>query len=163
MTFEIIIFTLWVICLISYFVLSWTTIVEIKLSNSGESVFDGQGSFDLRKVPSNEGDDTATYLCRQGYELGSKLGEGAYAVVREAYSNKHGRYCYITISLCVCVETSSNVVTSSVYVKLVLFGYRVSIRAIIISSYGIYIANYFIRNIYVHYFIKIDNDHHHLL
>ncbi|KAK3736047.1 hypothetical protein QZH41_012219 [Actinostola sp. cb2023] len=41
-------------------------------------------------IPSSDGDDIATYLCRQGYELGSKLGEGAYAIVREAYSNRHG-------------------------------------------------------------------------
>lgn len=66
--------------------------MEIRLSTSADSLYSGsQPSFDLRKIPSSEGDDVATYLCRQGYELGSKLGEGAYAVVREAFSNKHGR------------------------------------------------------------------------
>lgn len=100
MSFELVIFTLWVICLISYCILSWTTIVEIRLSSSGDSVFEGSnGSFDLRKIPSCEGDDIATFLCRQGYELGSKLGEGAYAVVREAYSNRHGRYNSILLKI----------------------------------------------------------------
>ncbi|EDO46091.1 predicted protein, partial [Nematostella vectensis] len=38
-----------------------------------------------------------TYLCRQGYELGSILGKGAYAEVKEAYSNKLGRNVAVKI------------------------------------------------------------------
>ncbi|XP_031564487.1 testis-specific serine/threonine-protein kinase 3-like [Actinia tenebrosa] len=100
MIFEVIAFAIWVICILVYLVIIGKNILGFKISNGGETFINfglRQSSFDLRRVPSHEGDDVATYLIRQGYKVGSRIGEGAYAVVREAYSNRLGRNVAIKI------------------------------------------------------------------
>lgn len=90
MIFGLIAFAIWIICLFVYLFIIGKNALGFKISNVGKTLIDfgRQSSFDLRMVPSHEGDDVVTYLSRQGYKVGSRIGEGAYAVVREAYSNQ---------------------------------------------------------------------------
>jgi hypothetical protein len=94
MVIEILVFAFWIICLSFYLYLTWKNVQGFHISSANNAFinFGRQPSFELRKIPSFEGEDVTIYLRRQGYEIGSTIGEGAYAIVREAYSNQHGRY-----------------------------------------------------------------------